>query len=183
MWKHYLEEKETSRLIIRPLVESDSDEWLTFIMDKNATKYFPDEWKLKPEKSKEWIEFQLTRYKEKRYGLQALVEKKSGRLVGQSGLLTQVIDGKDELEIGYHLLPEFWGNGYATEAATEFKKMWFENHLSESVISTIDIDNILSQKVAQRNGMAIDNQTVFMCLDVYIFRMNREKYLKNEPIK
>jgi hypothetical protein len=61
--------------------------------------------------------------------------------------------------------------------------MWFENHLSESVISTIDIGNILSQKVAQRNGMAIDNQTVFMGLDVYIFRMNREKYLKNEPIK
>lgn len=181
MWKHYLDEKETSRLVIRPLVENDTHQWLTFIMDKNATKYFPDEWRLKPEKSKEWIEFQLTRYKENRYGLQALIEKKSGRLVGQSGLLTQIVDGKDELEIGYHLIPEFWGKGYATEAANEFKKMCFENNLAESLISIIDIDNILSQKVAQRNGMAIDSQTVFMGLNVSIFRISRETYLGNAP--
>ena len=183
MWKHYLEKKETSRLVIRPLVEKDADEWLSFIMDKSATKYFPDEWKLKPEKSKEWIEFQLTRYRENRYGLQALIEKKSGKLVGQSGLLTQVVEGKDELEIGYHLLPDFWGNGYATEAAGEFKKMCFENRLAESVISIIDIDNILSQKVAQRNGMKNDSKAVFMGMNVYLFRINRETYLKNERAK
>jgi ribosomal-protein-alanine N-acetyltransferase len=181
MWNHYLEEKETKRLLIRPLRENDSHEWQEFIMDKTATIFFPDDWKLKPEKSIEWIESQLTRYKENRYGLHALIEKKSGKLVGQCGLLTQKVDGKNELEIGYHLIPRYWGNGYAIEAAREFKKMCFENNLADSVISIIGTDNIPSQKVAQRNGMIIETQTEFLEMDVYIFRIKLEEYNKNCP--
>jgi RimJ/RimL family protein N-acetyltransferase len=111
MWKDYLEERETERLCIRPLVKKDAQAWITFIMDEHAKRFFPDEWKLKPERSGEWIDLQLARYTENQYGLQALVEKKSGDLVGQCGLLTQTVDGIDELEIGYHLLPRYWGNG------------------------------------------------------------------------
>lgn len=176
MWKHYLEKKETERLFIRPLTVNDSHDWLEFIMDEIATKFFPDDWKLKPEKSIEWIESQLTRYKENRYGLHALIEKKSGKLVGQCGLLTQKVNGKDELEIGYHLIPRYWKNGYAIEAAKEFKKMCFENNLAESIISIINTDNISSQNVAKRNGMTIDSQTKFLEMDVYIYRIKLEDY-------
>jgi RimJ/RimL family protein N-acetyltransferase len=183
MWKNYLEERETKRLLIRPLVENDYHDWQEFIMDEIATKFFPDDWKLRPEKSIEWIDFQLKRYKENRYGLHALIEKKSGRLIGQCGLLTQNVDGRNELEIGYHLIPRYWGNGYAIEAAREFSKMCFENNLAESIISIIDIDNILSQKVAQRNGMTIETQTVFMEMNVFIYRIKREDYVKTAPSK
>ncbi len=181
MWKHYLEERETERLLIRPLVMSDYQAWHEFIMDEVATKFFPDEWKLKPEKSGEWINLQLKRYKENRYGLQALIEKKSGELIGQCGLLTQTIGGCNELEIGYHLIPRYWGNGYATESAREFKKLGFENNLTESIISIIDLDNILSQKVAQRNGMIRENKTIFLGMDVFIYRITREEYMINRP--
>ena len=76
MWKHYLEERETERLIIRPLQKSDAQVWQEFIMDEHATRFFPDDWKLKPEKSGEWIDHQLARYEENRYGLLALHSKK-----------------------------------------------------------------------------------------------------------
>ena len=178
MWRHYLEERETERLLIRPLVKGDDLVWQKFIMDEAATKYFPEEWKLKPEKSGEWISIQLKRYQENRYGLQALIEKKSGEFVGQCGLLTQTINGKTELEIGYHLIPLYWGNGYATESAGEFKKMGFENRLAESIISIIDTENIPSQKVARRNGMTKEIQTIFMDMDVFIYRIYRKEYMK-----
>lgn len=179
MWKHYLEERETDRLIIRPLEKSDCLVWQEFTMDETATKFFPDDWKLKPEKSEEWIALQLERYRENRYGLQALILKKSGEFVGQCGLLTQTIEDRNELEIGYHLIPRYWGNGYATESAGEFKKMGFENHLAESLISIIDTGNISSQKVAQRNGMMKETRTRFMGMDVYIYRIRLEEYMKN----
>ena len=180
MWKHYLEEHETERLLIRPLVKGDYLVWEEFIMDVNATRFFPDDWKLKPEKSKEWIDMQINRYKENRYGLHALLDKKSGAFVGQCGLLTHTIDGMDELEIGYHLIPRYWGNGYAIEAASAFKEMGFENNLAESIISIIDLENIPSQKVAQRNGMTRETRTVFMGMDVFIYRITREDYLTSD---
>jgi len=181
MWKHYLEERETDRLLIRPIAKSDYLPWQEFIMDEAATKFFPDEWKLKPEKSKEWIHLQLERYRENRYGLQALILKKSGEFIGQCGLLTQTIDGRNELEIGYHLIPRYWGNGYATESAGEFKKIGFENNLADSIISIIDVENIPSQKVAQRNGMIKETRTRFKDMDVYIFRIKLKEYMKNRP--
>ena len=181
MWKYYLDKRETERLLIRPLVKSDYQVWQEFVMDEVATKFFPDEWKLKPEKSEEWINLQLKSYKENRYGLQALIEKKSGEFIGQCGLLTQTIDGRNELEIGYHLIPRYWGNGYAIESAGEFKKMGFENKLAESIISIIDVENISSQKVAQRNGMTKETKTLFMEMEVFIYRIKREEYLKNCP--
>ena len=178
MWKNYLEDRETERLLIRPLVSDDDQDWQEFIMDEVATKYFPDEWKLKPEKSKEWIDFQLKRYNDKRYGLQALIDKKTGKLIGQCGLLSQTIADRSELEIGYHLISRFQGNGYATEAAREFKKLAFANNLTDSLISIIDLENIPSQKVAERNGMTRETQTVFMKTDVFIYRITLEDYKK-----
>lgn len=179
MWKNYLEERETDRLLIRPLEKSDHLAWQEFVMDEVATRFFPDDWKLKPEKSGEWINLQLERYRENRYGLQALIEKNSGEFIGQCGLLAQTVDGRDELEIGYHLIPRYWGNGYATESAGEFKKMGFEHNLAESIISIIDVKNLSSQKVAQRNGMKQDARTKYMDMDVYIYRIKREEYMKN----
>ncbi len=179
MWKHYLNEHETSRLLIRPLISDDYLVWQDFIMDETATRFFPDEWKLKPGKSTEWINSQLTRYKEKRYGLQALIDKKTGKFIGQCGLLTQTVDDKNELEIGYHLIPRYWGKGFATEAAMEFKRMGFENKLADSIISIININNTPSQKVAKRNGMTREKRTRFFGLDVFIYRILKEDYLKN----
>ena len=179
MWKHYLDERETERLLIRPLVRSDHMPWNEFIMDETATRFFPDDWKLSPGKSVEWIELQLKRYRENRYGLQALIEKRSGAFVGQCGLLTQTIDGRNELEIGYHLIRRYWGNGYATESAREFKKMGFENNLAESIISIIDVENISSQKVALRNGMNRVSSTKFVGMDVFIYRISRDEYLNS----
>ena len=179
MWKNYLEERETERLLIRPLLKSDYQVWQEFIMDEVATRFFPDGWKLKPEKSEEWINLQLKRYEENRYGLQALIEKQSGKFIGQCGLLTQSIDDQSELEIGYHLIRRFWGNGFATEAATVFKEIAFDNHLSESIISIIDLENSSSQKVAHRNGMSRVSKAKFMGMDVFIYRIEREAYLKH----
>lgn len=150
--------------------------WREFIMDEVATKYFPDDWKMKPEKSPEWIDFQLKRYQEERYGLQALIDKKSGNLIGQCGLLLQNVDGRNEIEIGYHLISRYWGKGYAIEAASEFKKLAFENNVTTSIISIIDIENVPSQKVAEKNGMTRATRTKYLDMDVFIYRIQYEDY-------
>ncbi len=79
--------------------------------------------------------------------MNALIKKENYAFVGQCGLI-HTVDGVEELEIGYSLMPEFRGKGYALEAAKKCKDFAFENNLSDSLISIIHIDNKESEKVA-----------------------------------
>ncbi len=105
--------------------------------------------------------------------MNALISKESGALVGICGLLVQTVDDQEELEIGYSVLPKFWLKGYAFEAAQKCKEFAFENNFSESVISIIHVDNVPSQKVAQKNGMYLEKTTTYKNNPVHIFRMNQ----------
>ena len=87
------------------------------------------------------------------------------------GLLTQVVDDKPELEVGYHLLPSAWGSGYATEAAMACKAFAQERGLATSVISLIDHDNVRSRSVALRNGMHHEKDTVHHGEPAQVFRV------------
>jgi [ribosomal protein S5]-alanine N-acetyltransferase len=136
---------ETARLITRKLIPEDYKVWSAFFDAPEAIEFFPF---LEPtsneERAKWWIEKQLTRYREQRYGLQALIDKKTGEMVGQCGLLAQDIDGNIELEVGYQVFKKHWGKGYATEAAIRFKEYGFENEQADSIVSIIDVNKILS---------------------------------------
>ena len=111
-----------------------------------------------------------------RYDLQALIKKDSGEFIGQCGLLAQDISGRNELEVDYHLIPRYWGKGYATKAAKEFKSIGFENNLAESIISIIDCENTPSQKVAERSGMTRGIKTEFMEMDDFIYRITKDNF-------
>jgi [ribosomal protein S5]-alanine N-acetyltransferase len=104
-------------------------------------------------------------------GMNALIEKHSGKLVGHAGLIVQTVDEGRELEIAYSLLPEFWNKGYATEAAIRCRDFAFQNSFSESLISIISKTNVPSQKVASHIGMQLEKQTIYKENEVYIFRI------------
>ncbi len=173
----YAHGKTTDRLLIRKLEESDIDSWKDFFIDNPSLPYLGIDEILSPEKNaREWIEMQFKRYEENRYGHHALVNKDTGEFVGMCGLLTQTIEGKQEIEIGYSLLPKHWGKGYASEASQFFRDYGFEHENLNHIISVIDIRNTASQKVAVRNGMMIDRQIKYWDLDVYIYQITKEEW-------
>jgi RimJ/RimL family protein N-acetyltransferase len=49
------------------------------------------------------------------YGPWTVLEKRSGPIIGFSGLYDDPFDPGWGIEIGYHFSPLVWGNGYATE--------------------------------------------------------------------
>lgn len=167
----YNDNLETDRLVTRFLTLDDVSIWTKFLSDKEAIEFFPKTHFVTPEDhSVFWINKQLGRYKENRYGLQALIHKETGEFIGQCGLLLQEVDGIAELEVGYHIFKKHWGKGYAIEAAKAFKLYGLKNKQANSIISIIHSDNIRSQKVAIKNGMKKEKESVWLDLDVYIFR-------------
>jgi RimJ/RimL family protein N-acetyltransferase len=168
----YLNGASSSRLSIRALELSDIPIWETFFENNPSLPYLGLNLNLnKKDQSTAWIKRQLERYDTGLYGHHALIHKESKEFIGQCGLLTQEIEGKKELEVGYHILPKFWGKGYATEAAIKFRDFAFENKLNDSLISVIDIRNKASQNVARKLGMLRGEQIRCFDLDVFIFRI------------
>ena len=78
--------------------------------------------------------------------------KSTGELIGGCGIF---IKGKERKKamIGYTLNPNFWGNGFATEA-TQGLILFGKNKLGlETIQATCDIDNIGSKRVLEKCGM------------------------------
>ncbi|MCI8554716.1 MAG: GNAT family N-acetyltransferase, partial [Clostridiales bacterium] len=103
----------------------------------------------------EWLDRQRERYRRYGFGLWAVVEKRSGRMIGQCGLTPQEYAGETVCEIGYLLERAFWGQGFAIEAAVACKRYAFGPMDREEVYSLIRDSNLPSQKVARRNGMTL----------------------------
>ena len=178
-YKNQLLNLSSQRLNFRKLTSKDVSEWMEFFGSDKALEFLPFE-KNNKDQCADWINRQIfVRYPLDDLGLYAVIEIESGKLIGQCGLLRQEVDGKEELEIGYHLIPRFWKKGYATEAAVAFKNFAFQNNLAESLISIIHIDNINSQKVAERNGMKQEKQTVFREMPIYIYRILKTEWRTN----
>jgi RimJ/RimL family protein N-acetyltransferase len=168
--KYLLYNQQTERLLFCSIDEKHFAQWLKFFEDPRAHQYWVEEKETPEQECKKWYEKQRLRYAQDRGGMNALIEKSSGNLVGHAGLLVQEVDGVTELEIAYSLLPEFWNRGYAIEAAHKCKVFGFENNFATSLISIISESNLPSQKVATKNGMIIEKRTTYRQNQVYIFR-------------
>jgi RimJ/RimL family protein N-acetyltransferase len=105
--------------------------------------------------------------------MNALIDKNTHEYVGQCGLLIQNIDGNEELEIGYSIMPGHRGKGYATEAAIHCKIFAFENNFCESLISVIVPENTDSIKVALKNGMLLEKTSINNGDQVNIYRVKK----------
>lgn len=171
--KYLLTGQETERLKFRLLKAEDFDSWVDLFKAYKIAEYLDLDPKLsQSELCQIWFDKAFHRYENDLGGMNVLIDKKTNRLVGQCGLLVQTIENMERLEVGYSILPEFWKNGYAIEAATKCKNYAFENNFADSLISMIHIDNLSSEKVALRNGMSFEKKIK----SFNIFRIDKENW-------
>ncbi len=142
---------ETERLFLRELNQDDFGA-LCKILQNEETMY-AYEGAFSDKEVREWLDRQLSRYREFGFGLWAVVLKETGEMIGQCGLTIPPWKDEKVLEIGYLFQRKFWHNGYATEAAIACKKYAFEVLNAGEVCSIIRNTNLPSQRVAERNGM------------------------------
>jgi RimJ/RimL family protein N-acetyltransferase len=102
----------------------------------------------------------------------AVVLRENGSLVGYCGFFLQIVDEVEELEIGYRIDPSCWGRGIATEAARVVRDHAFSKLGVARVISLIHPDNVASRRVAEKNGMTPEKETVFRGFPTIVFSIN-----------
>jgi RimJ/RimL family protein N-acetyltransferase len=176
--------EESKRLKFRKLLPTDFEDWKPLFYEKEPAEYLGLDTSLSPEKLCEaWFTKSNWRYDNNLGGMNVLVSKDSNELIGQCGLLVQEIEGEKKIEIGYSILPKFWKQGYASEAAQKCRDFAFENNLTTDLISVIHHQNIGSAKVAQNNGMSIlKKDFMYLEMQVNIYGMEKSDWLVNQKI-
>ncbi len=171
--KYTLDKQETERLKFRLLNIADFDACIKLFEDIEVCRFLGvDKIETPKERCRLWFEMTFERYKNDLGGQNILLDKDTNKIIGQCGLLVREIEGKQEIEIAYSILPEYRKKGYATESTEKCKNFAFENNFSESLISIIHTENINSEKVAKKNGMRKDKKTEFKGMSVNIYRID-----------
>lgn len=105
------------------------------------------------------------------HGYYAVEEKDTGTLVGRVGYTSH--PGWPGFELGWTIIPEYQGRGYATEAARFLLQYAFETMKLPRVVSLIHPDNAPSRRVAEKLGQTIDGQTEVLTMPVLIYAAAR----------
>lgn len=135
----------------------DLDAMSALLGDPDVMTYYPAP-KSRAE-AKAWIEWNQANYAHHGYGLW-IVETHAGDFVGDCGLTWQKVNGRSELEVGYHVRLDLQGRGYATEAATACLEFARDVVGARSLVAIIHPENAASRRVAERIGMRqVDNDT------------------------
>lgn len=146
---------ESERVFLRPYTQADFAALHKIVSDKETMVAWGHGFSKK--ESEEWLEKQLAHYQQYGFGIWAIVEKKSGKIIGNAGLNYAEINLKSKtqkiVEIGYLLHRDFWGKGYGSEAARICAKYGFETLGLEEVYCLIKEDNLSSLKVAKKLSM------------------------------
>ena len=94
-----------------------------------------------------WVELA-----EEPIGMYSLTVRDTGETVGFVGFIPRESLGQ-ELELGWLVRREFWGNGYATEAARALKPL-----VPGRFVSMIRVENEASANVARKLGMTVERE-------------------------
>ena len=142
---------ESERLYLREMDHGDIEALCEILQDEEVMYAY--EHAFSDEEVRQWLEKQLTRYKNDGFGLWAVILKATGSMIGQCGLTLQDCNGRSVVEVGYLFAKKYWHNGYATEAASACKEYAFNVLGIDEVYSIIRDNNEPSMNVAKRNGM------------------------------
>ena len=119
-------------------------------------------------------------YRSLGHGLWALELKSDATFIGLCGLIAQEIEGVDELEVGYHILPDYRQRGLASEAARGAMDYAFGPLGVDRIVSIILPDNAASVAVALGNGLTFERSARFRDLYVSIYVARRPRAVVTE---
>ena len=146
---------ETERLVIRPWRPEEAPRLLDILSRVEVARWLGDG---EPRLLKDLAEAheRIERYRELSSqpprGRWAIEVRETGLVVGSTVIDVLPDAEAGELEIGWHLHPDSWGHGYASEAA-EAVLAWVLARGPSEIFALTNLDNHPSQAVARRIGM------------------------------
>jgi RimJ/RimL family protein N-acetyltransferase len=156
---------ETERLLLRAPVADDAEALAPMYGDPEVMRFVGDGRPLTRAETERSVKRMIQRWEADGFGLFTTVRKDDGAVIGRVGLLVWNADtwepttraesenGRTEVEVGYTLGRDYWGQGYATEAAGAVRDYALRELGADRLIALIIHGNTASENVARKLGL------------------------------
>jgi len=143
----------TERLVLRPFTQSDLAA-LAPLHAEESFWWYPLRRGMTTDETAGFLERVIARYDEDGFGLEAVIERSTGDLIGWAGLavphfLPEVLPS---VEVGWRLAPSARGRGLATEAGAAAVRYGFTDGGLSRIVSIYEPENVASGRVMERLG-------------------------------
>jgi [ribosomal protein S5]-alanine N-acetyltransferase len=141
---------ETERLLIRPLTPDDLAAVHAVFSDPLVMQYIVGG-ACVLDASRAKLASYIAHQETHGFSKWAVLERVNGAVIGDCGL--KVLEDGPDVELGFHVARQYWGRGYATEAASACLNWGFENLDRNRIVAIVDPRNAASVRVLEKIGM------------------------------
>jgi RimJ/RimL family protein N-acetyltransferase len=128
-----------------------------------------------------FIEDTIRHWTEHGFGLWAVHGLGSRGFMGRGGLRHVVVAGRADVEVAYALLPQFWGQGFATELARESVRVAFSELRLSEVVGFTQVTNDRSRNVLENAGLRFEREFVHAGFPHVLFHLTKAEWTPHEP--
>ena len=114
------------------------------------------------------------RWKRQGFGPWVWRDAQTGAMVGRAGLAGYTLEGQEEVEIGYLIDADRWGQGLASEITRASIEVAFDQLGLETLIAFTQPHNLASRAVMERCGMTYEREFIHADLPHVLYRIRRE---------
>ena len=164
-------ELETERLLLRQFRPEDAEAHHRQIGSDAAVTWDGSVRALDETRAR--IEGYLETWRERGYGMWAIIDKETGELRGHAGL--QPLEETGEVELAYYLGRAAWGRGFATEAGAAAVRFGFDEVGLERILAVVRPENAASQRVLTKLGFIHDHDAAHYDADVRVWKRERRE--------
>lgn len=126
------------------------------------------------DKTREYLQQSLTHWDEHQFGLWMFYAKDTNEWVGRGGLRRLVVDGHEEIEIAYALMPAFWQQGLATELTLACSEIALEILGLDNIVCFTLATNTASKRVMEKAGFVYEKSFIYFDQQHVFYRMKND---------
>ena len=172
---------ETERLLLRAPVPEDAEPLAPMYADPEVMRYLGEGRTLTRDETERSVLRLIESWNADGFGLFTTVRKEDDAVIGRVGLIVwnpetwqttrADAEGPKELEVGYTIGRQYWGVGYATEAAAAARDFALEELGARRLIALIIHGNDASENVARKLGFEYERDIKFGRRDAKLYSL------------
>lgn len=173
---------ETERLILRELRTTDLDGMFELDSNPEVHRYLGNKPVKTKAESQKMLDSIINQYKERGIGRFAAIEKATGNFIGWSGIRLNTeynMNGYTKYyDVGYRLIPKYWGKGYATESGKAAVNYAFNVLKLTKLYGITEMENQASHNALLKIGLHYVEDFYFEeeQLDLRWYELKKENY-------
>jgi [ribosomal protein S5]-alanine N-acetyltransferase len=166
-----IERVQTPRMMLERLRPEHEGELRQVMLDPRVVRWLsPTPEAPTPPNVAASLEARIEHWRRYGFGLWLLRDRATGEPIGRGGLQWTFVAGLNDVEVGWTVVPERWGEGLATEMASAAIEVARNELRLESIVAFTRPDNVASRRVMEKTGFVYEREITHLSVAHVLYR-------------